>query len=126
MTTVIIIRTLTKHIGEVSSDGKRCATYKELYVSGSNLGILYGLPKVHKENYPMRPILSACNTPGYGLAKYLVPAISPITTNAYTVKDSFTFARELSNLDANGLFMASFDVKSLFTNIPLKETIDII
>ena len=36
------------------------------------------------------------------------------------MKDSFTFARELSNLDANGLFMASF------TNIPLKETIDTI
>ena len=70
--------------------------------------------------------MSACNTPQYGLAKYLVPIISPITTNSYTVKDSFSFAKEISDLVATGLCMASFDVKSLFTNIPLKETIDII
>ena len=117
-----INRTLRKYIGGVDSNGKKFATY----VSGSKLGVLYGLPKVHKENYPIRPILSACNTPGYGLAKYLVPIISPVTTNSYTVKDSFSFAKEISNFSANGLFMASFDVKSLFTNIPLKETIDII
>ena len=121
-----INRALKKYIGGVDSLGRKCTTYKDLYVSGSNLGILYGLPKVHKANHPVRPILSACNTPQYGLAKYLVPIISPITTNAYTVKDSFSFAKELSEIDATGLIMASFDVKSLFTNIPLKETIDII
>ena len=102
----------------MDASGRRCATYKELFFSGSNLGILYGLPKVHKEN--------ACNTPGYGIAKYLVPIISPITTNCYTVKDSFSFSKEISGFNAKGLFMASFDVKSLFTNIPLHETIEII
>ena len=121
-----INRILQKHISGVDSSGRRCATYKKLYVSGSNLGILYGLPKVHKPNHPVRPILSACNTPQYGIAKYLVPIISPITTNSYTVKDSFSFAKEISNFNSTGLCMASFDVKSLFTNIPLKETIDII
>ena len=76
-----INRFLKNVIGNVDSNGKRDATYDKLYVSGSNLGILYGLPKVHKEGFPIRPILSACNTPGYGLGKYLVPIISPITTN---------------------------------------------
>ena len=87
---------------------------------------MYGLPKIHKNNYPIRPILSACNTPGYGLAKYLVPILSPITTNEYTIKGSFSFAKELCNTPAKDSFIASFDVKSLFTNIPLNETIDII
>ena len=32
----------------------------------------------------------------------------------------------LCELDVSGKFLASFDVVSLFTNIPLKETIDII
>ena len=31
----------------------------------------YGLPKIHKANYPMCPIVSACGTSTYNLAKYL-------------------------------------------------------
>ena len=53
--------------------------------------MLYGQPKVHKtviNNIPQfRPILSAINTPVYKLAKYLVPILSPLTVNDYTVKD---------------------------------------
>ena len=69
-----------------------------------------------------RPILSASNTPVYKLAKYLVPILSPLTVNDYTVKDSFTFAKEIINFDHN-FFMASLDIESLFTNIPIDETI---
>ena len=58
---------------------KRGPTYEFLYPSGTNLGILYGLPKVHKANWPIRPILSAVNTPNYLLAKYLVPNLTPLT-----------------------------------------------
>ena len=101
-------------------------TYQKLTVSGSQLGILYGLPKVHKKNFPLRPILSACNTSAYNIAKYLVPIINPITKNEYTAISSFDFAKEICELDVSGKFLASFDVVSLFTNIPLKETIDII
>ena len=48
--------------------------------------------------------------------------MSPLTVNDYTLKDSFTFAKEVINCDHN-LFMASPDVGSLFTNIPIDETI---
>ena len=71
-----------------------------------------------------RPILSAIGTPTYKLAKFLVPILEPLTTNECTVKDSFTFAEELQSFDSK-LVMASFDTESLFTNIPLKETIDL-
>ena len=69
-----------------------------------------------------QPILSAINTPVDKLAKYLVPILSPLTGNDYNVKDSFTFAKEVINFDHN-LFMASLDVESLFTKIPVDETI---
>ena len=114
----------------MDEQGNNCLTYKELLVSGSSLGILYGLPKIHKNDVPIRPILSACNTPAYTLAKYLVPIISPLTKNVYTVPSSFHFAKEVCNLDftleSSEITFASFDVKSLFTNIPLNETINII
>ena len=70
-----------------------------------------------------RPILSAINAPGYNLAKFLIPILEPLTHNEFTVKDSFSFAKEITKYDSS-LFMASLDVESLFTNIPLKETIN--
>ena len=86
---------------------------------------MYGLPKVHKPECPLRPILSAIGTHNYNLAKFLVPLLAPITLSEFCVKDSFSFAKELADLSFTDCTMASFDVKSLFTNIPLTETIEI-
>ena len=44
--------------------------------------------------------------------------------NEYTLKDSFEFAKDIINQNSN-CFMASLDVDSLFTNVPLDETIKI-
>ena len=73
---------------------------------------------------PFRPILSAIKTPSYNIAKYLVPILEPITTNKFTIKNSFEFAKEVTE-QGSGLFMSSLDVESLFTNIPLEEAINI-
>ena len=43
------------------------------------------------------------------------------TKNEYTVKDSFQFAEDICEQDPT-LSMGSLDVDSLFTNIPLDET----
>ena len=107
------------------------ATYSDLHVSGSGPGLLYGKPKIHKpnfhENFPYRPILAAYNLASYNLAKFLVPILSPITTNQYTIQNSKFFADTIQSLpQAEGVFMVSFDVENLFTNIPLSETIAII
>ena len=56
------------------------------------------------------------------LAKYLNPIVAPRTTNEFTVENYFDFAEEVVNYDHNH-YMASHDVESLFTNIPLEETI---
>ena len=61
------------------------------------------------------------------MSKYLVPLISPWAKNEYTVNDSFFFAKEIQNYKYNNSdIIASFDIKSLYTNIPLIETINII
>ena len=94
---------------------------------GTRPGIMYGNCKVHKQVdgcLPFRPILSALQTPTYNLAKFLVPILNLLTPNEYTVKDSFQFAEEICEQDPT-LTMGSLDVDSLFTNIPLDETIDI-
>ena len=68
-----------------------------------------------------RPIFSAVNSPGYNLAKCLILILEPLTHSEFTVKDSFSFAKEIKKYDSS-FFMGSLDVGSLFTNIPLKET----
>ena len=102
--------------------------YKKLKPRGSSFGVLYGLCKTHKKVLdkcpPLRPILSAIKTPSYNLAKFLVPLIEPITKNNFTVKNSFEFSKEICEQNPE-YFMASLDVESLFTNIPLEETIKI-
>ena len=109
---------------------KGCFTksqYLKICPSGSKPSILYGQAKVHKpvkDNCPsLRPILSVIGTRTYDLAKFLVPILKPLTENEYTVHDSFSFANDVRKLSSKNL-MASLDVESLFTNIPLEETID--
>ena len=102
--------------------------YELIYPRGSRPGVLYGSPKVHKpviNNCPkFRPILSTVGTPTYKLAKFLVPILSPLISNEFSVHDSFSFADKVSSFCPDH-FMASLDIESLFTNIPLNEIIDI-
>ena len=65
------------------------------------------------------------NTYNYNLASYLVNILQPISTNQSTIKDSFSFADWAKMYKHNNQVMCSFDVSSLFTNIPLDETIQI-
>ena len=73
---------------------------------------------------PFRPILSAIGTSSYKIAKFLVSRMNSITSNEFILKDTFCFAKEIVEQDSS-LVMGSLDDDSLFTNIPLDETINI-
>ena len=109
--------------GEISEKEK-----KDSYPLGSQPGVLYGLAKIHKALEdripPFRPILSAIGTPTYKLTTFSDQLLKPLTNNEYTIKESFSFAKEVLEFDTP-LFMASFDLKSLFTNILLTETLNL-
>ena len=101
-------------------------TYKDLYASHGSPGILYGLPKIHKPNIPIRPIISSIGSFNRKLAQYLVPILNPIAINQYTVSKTSDFVDDLKQLHyQHDVYMASLDVTSLFTNVPLDETVDI-
>lgn len=104
--------------------------YKNLAIpTGSRPGILYGLPKAYKTNIPLRSIPSAIGTHSYNLAgKFLVPLLRPLSIGSYLISDPFSFIQELSSLNYNSsnLLMTGFDITSLFTDIPIDETINII
>ena len=99
--------------------------YDKLRPCGSQPAGLYGLPKVHKENHPLRPICSSVNSFNYRLASELAKILSPFSMNSFTIKNTFSFVDEIQNQDSTSYYVCSFDVSSLFTSIPLDETIDI-
>ena len=95
--------------------------------SGSRLAHLYGLSKTLKEQLAMRPILSATDTYNYPLANWLDEKLKPLSLNQYTVTDISDFTNEIHELKINkGEILVSYDVSSLFTNVPLDETIEIL
>ena len=71
-------------------------TYYKIYPRGSQPGKLYGVVKTHKQNYPMRPVLSAINTPEYNLAKWLEKQIKSCLIDTYSVSSSTEFVNKIS------------------------------
>ena len=95
--------------------------------TGSQPGKLYGLCKVHKANYPLRPVISMVNTSEYELGKYLDTFIQPNIPSSYITNSTDQFLDNLKHYDFSPNDQTvSFDVVSLYTNIPLLETIKII
>ncbi|GJQ78135.1 hypothetical protein Trydic_g2472 [Trypoxylus dichotomus] len=88
---------------------------------------LYGLPKIHKPGNPLRPILSAYGSPTE-LIKYVAKQLAQYTGNTKSfVKDSENFIKILQQHEiTNEDLLVSFDVESLFTNLPVEETLEII
>ena len=104
--------------------------YDKLYPSGSDPARFYGTPKMHKfscsDLFPkLRPIVSSIDTFNYNLACFLCDLLSPLVPNNYSCKVTFSFVCQIKNANLSKKFVASYDVTSLFTKIPLQETIDI-
>ena len=91
---------------------------------------IYGTPKIYKfsssDSFPkLRPIASSIGTFNYNLAHFLCDLLSPLVPNDYSCKDTFSFVLQIKNANLSVKFLVSYDVSSLFTNIPLQEATDI-
>ena len=87
------------------------------------------LPKTHKKDAPFRPILSMVGSAQHELAKSLSSTMQPVLDlySSNCTKDSFSFAQKVQQLEFNPdySFLCSHDISSLFTNVPLDETLQI-
>ncbi|XP_055588822.1 uncharacterized protein LOC129741142 [Uranotaenia lowii] len=89
---------------------------------------IYGLPKTHKGNRPLRPVVSTVGSAPYRLAQFLANILQKLVGKTeYHVRSSFDFAEEISKIQIpEGYVLFSLDVVSLYTNIPVQDTYELI
>lgn len=65
---------------------------KKLIPSCETIPRIYGLPKIHKERVPLRPIVNTIGSPTYELAKYVAKILKLLVGNTDSfIKDSHDF-----------------------------------
>ncbi len=105
---------------------------QSLCLSNPKLARLYGIPKIHRSNCPVRPIVSGVDTSCYNLAQILNKFLTGLKrSNPCHLKDSTEFVDKLTDLSSrqincNNLKMASLDVVALYPSIPLEEVYPIV
>lgn len=121
------LRTL-KNRNEISEEA-----FKAMYPKNAKIGRAHGSAKIHKEFTripPLRPIVDTIGSTHYGVGKYISNLLNPLCHNQYHLKDSFDAADKIKAIPSQyfdeGYQFVSFDVKSLFTNVPLDKTIKVI
>ena len=90
-------------------------------------GYIYGNPKTHKDknNPPLRPIVSQVGTVTYDVAKRLNALIAPFMQKRYMIESTQEFIEIVKTVKQPKL-LASLDAESLFTNVPINDTLNII
>ena len=90
--------------------------------TGAQRPRMYGLPKIHKPNAPLRLIFSKCGSAHYDISIWLCEILKPVLDcyNVRSNKYSFTFVDKIwkTGVTRDG-YMCSFDEVNLFTNVPL-------
>ena len=110
--------------------------YKKMMPDQHQPARLYGTAKTHKfdsydeittDNIKLRPIMDQQGTMVYNASQVIADYLRPLSENKYIIKDSLSFPTFLSenrlNEDEEDV---SYDVESLFTNVPVDDTIEYI
>ncbi|XP_018368554.1 PREDICTED: uncharacterized protein LOC108764709 [Trachymyrmex cornetzi] len=100
--------------------------YRRLLATDGSIPRAYGLTKIHKPGHPLRIIVSSINSPLYNLSYYLHKIINDnIPETPSSIKNSFDLINKVKNVNIDeGYSLVSFDVVSLFTNVPIELATD--
>ena len=104
------------------------ALSRQLYPTTETPPKSYGLPKVHKPNMPLRPIVSSVGSITYDSAKCMAKVLSPLVGQTeHHVKNSKHFATVISDKTVNDdEILVSYDVSALFTSVPVDKALQVI
>ena len=103
-------------------------TYRRLYPTGASPPKFYGLPNMHKSGMPLRPIVSSIGSMTYERSKELSRILKPLVGRfPHQVQNNKEFIQQLEDikLRSDDIIMC-YDVKTLFTSVPMKPALKII
>ena len=103
-------------------------TYKAMYPTGCVPPKFYGLPKIHKLDTPLRPIVSSCGSVTYGMDKELAKILKPLVgTSPHQINSTQDFVEQVRHINlVPGECLSSYDVSALFTSVPIDPALKII
>ncbi|UYV81325.1 hypothetical protein LAZ67_20000775 [Cordylochernes scorpioides] len=95
--------------------------YNDFTANLAQIAYIYGLPKIHKPDVPLRPIISYHLSPAYTLSKFLSNFLTPLLQSPpweYTIANSPSFVSYITSLTPPPRsIMVSFDVTSLYLSL---------
>ena len=99
-----------------------------MYPTSTVLPKFYGLPKTHKGGTPIRSIVSSRGSITYGMAKELTGIICPLVGQSpWHLKNTQHFIQQILQVKLEqGDVITSYDVKALFTSVPVDPSINIV
>ncbi|XP_072037416.1 uncharacterized protein [Amphiura filiformis] len=97
----------------------------KIYPTTEEVPKVYGTPKIHKPEAPLRPIVSSIGSLSYNAAKVLANILSPLVGKTeHHIHNSGEFVEKVKNLEVPpGQKLISYDVSALFTSIPVPDAI---
>ena len=103
-------------------------SWSDLIVHHPKTPIFYGLPKTHKKDIPMRPITSGIGSAPHKIAKAIAAILTPLLGSFSTahIKNSGELLEKLKNIDTSNKSIASLDIQSLYTNVPVKKCLNLL
>ena len=103
-------------------------TYYQLTPTKARIPRMYGQPKVHKANYPLREIVDSTGSVTKPIDKYISKIIQKyVGKTPYYVKNSAHFVEMIKDLTVeDDEILVSYDVVALYPSVPQDEALDII
>ena len=99
-----------------------------MYPTGCVPPRFYGLPKIHKPDTSLRPIVSSCGSVTYGVVKELAKILKPLVGKSpHHINSTQEFVEQVKHITlAPGECLSSYDVSALFTSVPVDPALNII
>jgi len=103
-------------------------TYHKIYPTTETPPKFYGLPKIHKKDNPLRPIVSSVDSITYTCARFVADILSPLVGKSeHHVKNSQEFAKVITDKTVQpDEKLVSYDVSALFTSVPVDKALEVI
>ena len=112
---------ISAHLNKIKDEGQiDNKTFYRLFPTKTRIPRMYGQPKIHKENNPLREIVDSTSSVAKECDKYISKILLKYTGKSpYYVKDSAHFAEMMKDLTVEeDEILVSYDVTALYPSVP--------